>query len=278
MLLTLALALGSTSAQAADCAAPTRPADLQAALLDGEGAVVDLEEEAVGAAIATLDAKLRCLDQVLLPTDVAAIHRLHAYGAFVGAEIRSARAAFGAARAADLAWAIGDRLAPPGTPLRELFNTASLDVNTEAVTVPSGTSLYVDGVKTAERPLDRPAVLQLVSQDGTVRDSQWLTEDQALPDWSAYATAAAAAVTVPTAPERAERSGLPWWIAGGAALVAGAGVYAWAASDHAAYVDLESGMTEAELATLRGQANTKVAVSGGLGVVGIGLAVVALRW
>ncbi len=270
---------------AAGCEAPTTMADLQAPLADGESGVVELEEDAVTLAITRLDTRLHCLSEPLAPVDVAAVHRLYAYGAFVQGDIPGARAAFGAARGADPSWVITERLAPPGTPLRELFNTASLDVATEAVRVPSGTSLLVDGVRTLERPLDRPAVLQLISAEGHVLESAWLTEDEPMPDWSRYAV-----VVPPTpvagAPVRGARerstvehgSPAPWWIAGGAAILAGAGVYAWALGDHAHYENMDNGLDEAGLSSLRGRANTKVAVSCGLGAVGLGLGVVAIRW
>lgn len=279
-------------AGAEDCIATT-VADLKDPLLDGEEGVIELEEDAVRAAATRVDAKVRCLGEVLTPADTAAVHRLHAYSSFVVGDTSGARQAFGAARAADPAWGITDRLAPPGTPLRELFNTASLDVTTETVKVPTGTVLYIDGVRTSDRPLDRPAVLQLVaasalSQQATpaVLDSTWLIEDDPLPDWSRFATSAVGSTATPAKgpPERRDRAGqegrsaLPWWIGAGAAVVAGAGVYSWAVVDHGRYVDTTTGLDQAELAALQRTANTKVAVSGGLGAVGIGLAVVAFRW
>lgn len=261
---------------AADCT-PTVPADLRGPLADGESGVVELEEDAVSDAVARLDAGLRCLTEPLAPVDVAAAHRLHAYGAFVRGDAGDARAAFGAARGADPAWVIPERLAPPGTPLRDLFNTASLDVATESVAIPPGTSLWIDGVRTTERPLERPAVMQLLSSAGRVMESVWLTEDQPMPDWSRHAEVLAGLSVGQPAPV-AHRNPAPWWIAGGAAILAGAGVYSWAVIDHGTYVDLDNGLDEAGLSSLRARANTKVATSGGLGVVGIGLGIVAIRW
>lgn len=262
--------------RAADCT-PATLADLRAPLADGEAGVVDLEEDAVSAAVARLDAGLRCITEPLAPVDVAAVHRLHAYGAFVQGDAADARATFGAARGADPAWVIPERVAPPGTPLRELFNTASLDVATESVPIPPGTSLRVDGVRTTERPLERPAVMQLLSSSGRVLESVWLTEDQPMPDWSRHAEVVAGPSVRHAAPS-AHRSPAAWWIAGGVAILAGAGVYSWAVIDHGTYVDIDNGLDEAGLSSLRARANTKVAVSGGLGVVGIGLGIVAIRW
>lgn len=259
--------------RAADCT-PSTLVDLRGPLADGEAGVVELEEDAVHAAVARLDAGLRCLTEPLAPVDVAAVHRLHAYGSFVRGDAADARATFGAARGADPAWVIPERLAPPGTPLRELFNTASLDVATESVAIPMGTSLLIDGVRTAERPLERPAVMQLLSSSGRVLESVWLTEDQPMPDWSRHAEVVVASHVGPGA----HRSPAVWWIAGGAAILAGAGVYSWAVIDHGTYVNLDNGLDEAGLSALRTRANTKVAISGGLGVVGIGLGIVAIRW
>ncbi|MSP55306.1 MAG: hypothetical protein EXR69_06855 [Myxococcales bacterium] len=269
----------------------TTVADLKDPLLDGEEGVIQLEEDAIRAAATVVDARVRCLGQVLAPVDIAAVHRLHAYAAFVVGDASNARRAFGAARAADPAWGITDRLAPPGTPLRDLFSIASLDVTTETVKVPTGTVLYIDGVRTADRPLDRPAVLQLAAatasgQAGAPRavlDSFWATADQPLPDWSRFASEAVSSGAGASKAARARspaegRSPLPWWVGAGAAVVAGASVYGWAVADHSRYVDTGTALDEAALDALQRTANTKVMVSGGLGAVGIGLAVVAFRW
>ena len=61
-------------------------------------------------------------------------------------------------------------------------------------------------------------------------------------------------------------------------MLAGAGVYGWAVADHATYVDADNGLDETGLSSLRAGTNTKVVISGGLGIVGIGLGVVAIRW
>ncbi len=277
----LAFLLLAHLARAATCN-PTTAADLQAPVTDGESGVIQLEEDPVRTAVTKADETLRCLTELLAPADVAAIHRLHAYGAFVAGDTAATRRAFGAARAADPAWIITDRLAPPGTPLRNLFNTSSLDVATETVKLPTGTLLYVDGIKSSERPQDRPALLQLTSLSGRVLATVWLTEDQPLPDWSAFASAVPVAIVAlpkpPPSRVQKERNALPWWISAGGAVLAGGGVYAWALADHAHYVDTTTGMDEAQLAALRQSANTKVVISGGLGAVGIGLGVVALRW
>jgi hypothetical protein len=265
---------------------PVHASDLGAIARDGEAGVADLDVDGVASAVARLDAALPCVVDRLEPTDVAAVHRLRAFGYFVAGDIPTAREAFGAARGADPAWVLDDRLAPPGTQLREVFNTASLDVATEAVPLPSSTALYVDGIRTAERSIDRPALLQLVSAEGRVLDSVWLPDDQPIPDWSRFAAAVVPQTALGPARDGAQarattagsRSALGWWIGGGVAVAAAAGMYGWALVDHSAYVDLDSGLNESELSALRSRTNTKVLASGGLGVIGLGLGVVAIRW
>jgi hypothetical protein len=261
---------------------PVHVSDLGAIVRDGEASVAELDVDGVSGAVARLDAALPCVVDRLEPTDVAAVHRLRAFGYFVGGQIPQAREAFGAARGADPVWVLDDRLAPPGTQLREVFNTASLDVATEAVALPASTALYVDGVRTAERSIDRPALLQLVSAEGRVLDSVWLTDDQPVPDWSRFAAAVAPSEALvaarPVSSRAGSRSAVGWWIGGGVAVAAAAGMYGWALVDHSAYVDLDSGMNESELSALRSRTNTKVLASGGLGVLGLGLGVVAIRW
>lgn len=261
---------------------PVHLADLGAIVRDGEASVADLDVDGVSGAVARLDAALPCMVDRLEPIDVAGVHRLRAFGYFVAGDVFMAREAFGAARGADPVWVLDDRLAPPGTQLREVFNTASLDVATEAVTLPSSTALYVDGIRTAERSIDRPALLQLVSAEGRVLDSVWLTDDQPLPDWSRFAAAVAPQAGLLSsrsgASQAGPRSAVAWWVSGGVAVAAAAGLYGWALVDHSAYVDLESGMSESELSTLRSRTNAKVLASSGLGVIGLGLGVVAIRW
>jgi hypothetical protein len=256
---------------------PLHVSDLGTIVRDGEAGVAELDVDGVANAVARIQAALPCVVDRLEPADVAAVHRLRAFGYFVAGDIFTARETFGAARGADPVWVLDDRLAPPGTQLREVFNTASLDVATEVVALPSSTALYVDGVRTAERSIDRPALLQLVSAEGRVLDSVWLTDDQPLPDWSRFAAAVVPQAGLGQA-QAGSRSAVAWWVSGGVAIAAAAGMYGWALADHAEYVDLGNGMNERELSALRSRTNTKVLASGGLGVIGLGLGVVAIRW
>ena len=73
----LALTLLVGLSAAAPCSSATA-ADLQAPLLDGESGVIQLEEDAVQGALTRVDAQVRCLSVVLSPTEVAAVHRMHA--------------------------------------------------------------------------------------------------------------------------------------------------------------------------------------------------------
>lgn len=262
---------------AAHACEPLHTADLARVLAEGEAGVADLDEHAVVGAVTHLGAVLPCLVDPLEPVDIAGVHRLEGYGAFVAGDKSAARRAFGAARAADPTWGLTDRLAPPGTELRDLFNASSLDVATEAVSLPPGTALYVDGVRTAERPIDRPAVLQLRTLDGRVLDTVWRTDADPMPDWSRFATA----VVLPPPPRpkpTADHRALPWWVGSGVAVLAAGGVYGWAVVDHDRYVDPATGLDEAGLAALRARANTKVMASAGIGAAGVALGVVALVW
>lgn len=257
---------------------PMRGSDLAPPMVDAENAVADMEEADVERAAVALEARIGCLTERLSPEAVAGVHRLLGYRAFVRGDRANASAAFGAARATDPAWQMPDDLAPPGTALREVFTTAPLDTATEGILVPPGTVLWVDAVKTNERSVDRPAFVQLLSLDGKVLGSHWLLETDPAPDWSALASTVALPAVLPQGKPQQARSAVAWWVGGAAALALGAGSYAWAVDDHRRYVALDSGLNEADLAGLRTSANTKVGVAGGLGVIGIGLGVVAWRW
>lgn len=157
----------TVSAWAAEpCTGPTR-VDVLSSIDAAETAFADAKPEDIAAAAARARELVPCVGARLLPEEAAGIHRLFAYDTFVQRNLQGAQVWLEASRAADPGYAIPTRVLPARHPLRSLYDQA-LPQEREQELVPAGrgVQVWVDGQRTDRVPVGRPALVQLVSNDG----------------------------------------------------------------------------------------------------------------
>lgn len=177
-------------ARVALSACPAGPATAAEVVDHAELAVlayVGLDEAGLRAELELLEASITCLDELMLPADVAAHHRALALGAFVRGDEVAALAAYRAALRIQPQFKLSTSLAPPGGPIADLYSSAGLWSPPEPYALPDTAegTVYVDGVQALEAPGDLPALVQVVRPDGSVHWSQVIRGPDQLPGWFA---------------------------------------------------------------------------------------------
>ena len=274
-------------AHLASAACPAHSADIDAALDDAEASYTAMDLDRFAAAVATASADADCLGDRPARSTIAHLHRvegLHAY--FAGQDPDRAAKAFAAARAIEPAYVFPESLVPAGHPVAQTYG--SLDpasAKSEAVAAPAQGRVEIDGRKTTTRPVDRPALMQVVTDDGAVAASGYVWPGEALPDY-AVTMARSTATTGKPGPwvHRAPLLGLAV-----ASLATSAGLLVMAADGRAEFDDsptLGSDATDSERSAYRkeleaNQSSTNTLAYGGYAAVGVGLAfgvVTVITW
>jgi hypothetical protein len=282
--------LAIASALAADCAEPATAAQLVDTITAAEAAFAEMDGAGFERARARGEAQVGCLAEPITPPDAAAWHRVEALAAFMAQDDAAAISAFRSSLAIQPAFAIPTRIAPDGHPLRALYDRARAmpPSATEPMPAPPETLLYVDGARAAERPTERPIVLQAMGPTGGILGSDALGSGEALPDWARGAPSVAAVRD--TAPDRPAREPRPpreggdhrgrtaLLAASGGSLVVSGALYGVAWGDHARFMDPSTNTSE--LDEWRRRTNTTTAASAAMGGVAVGLfgAALVLPW
>jgi hypothetical protein len=163
------------AAYAAPCDAPARAGDLDDALVAAERAFVGMDSAAFEIARATVQVTLTCQTDAVAVLDVAALHRVEAYRAFLDGDLAGAKLGFAALRAADPGFGLPIDVAPPAHPLRAAFD-GSLAISKGRVPIdpPVTGWVQVDGRPAASVPGHRPYVWQRFGDDGAVVETSYL--------------------------------------------------------------------------------------------------------
>mgnify|MGYP000595298869 CR=1 FL=1 len=267
MLILLAAAL----AQAA-CPEATTATDLVTAVgrADGTFAAMDLggfqraREEVLTAVI--------CLDEVITPADAAAAHRVEALDAFVDDEEGRGLGAFAASLSIQPGFKLSTRIAPDGHPLRDWFERARLRADGAPLPMapPRDGLLYVDEVRSQERPAARPAIVQLVDGGGAVAWTSYVEQGGALPTYE---------VGRRTARDPSKRRvNVPMLVTSGVLLVASGAMYGAAVSTRGRFDDPNTPYED--LSGLRATSNGLVIAASGTAAAGLGFGItaVAVSW
>ncbi len=124
-----------------------------------------------------------CLEELAEPAQVAPFHGVEGLAAFLMEDDEATVASFRSALAADPSWSLPESVAPPGSLLEEpLQRAAELGTGpTHPLLGSSGFHLVVDGEPDADRPAERPYVLQVVTEDWDVLWSGPLAAHDDLP-------------------------------------------------------------------------------------------------
>ena len=251
----------------AACAEAASPLEFYAAERAGEKAFGDLDIEGLQAArLAALDA-LRCLDVAMSDQMAAAFHRLMAIEAFTTGDNDRVKVEFAAARRLQPGYAIKDRVAPEGHPLRTLYDEAtdSHQGLPEIIWPPVGGSVMVDGVRGAPRYSGVSCVVQVFDEQGGLVETVYASPGDALPVWGHPPTLQSANLKRPLA------------VGTGMSLVASAVLYSMAWRQYQTFNDLTLSLDESELENIKFQNNVLVYGSAGAGALAFGLGVGAYQ-
>lgn len=182
------LALGVARAA---CPEPASNAELLGVLRSEEAAYAARDIAGFTTLATRARGMLPCLDEPISPTVAAAWHRASALQATVAitAESRpTSVASFRAMLASESNYALAPGLAGPGSVVPAWLDEArgAGPGPTEPAAAPDHTHLLFDGVVGADRPTQRPTILQLEWEDpARVRYTAELGPGDALPDWAA---------------------------------------------------------------------------------------------
>ena len=173
----LSLVLMVSNAQA-DCALPTTARDIAQSVEDVQSAFIAMDINAFNEAESQTISSIECLEDSLTPYDIAGIHRSSALRSFIVRDLESAIASYAAALSAQPNYNLPVSIAPEGGSLYKLYRDARPlsegQPDRIAQEVPRGAALLVDGRRSQMRPLDRPAVIQLVDLKGNVLWSDYI--------------------------------------------------------------------------------------------------------
>jgi hypothetical protein len=167
MITLMLLAVGVASAQ--DCQ-PTSSEQItsimQQALLD----FATLDEDSFFASTQQAEDSLPCLDEVFLPPNAAAYHRLMGLRAFFDGKDDDAVLSFRASMAIEPDYSLSSKLAPEGGKLHRLWTSAASGPNPfiGSFNAPAGKYAYVDGVETRTYAEDLPNIIQYGPGDGSI--------------------------------------------------------------------------------------------------------------
>lgn len=286
MLLVALLSLTSPDALAVapppGCSEVTRSSAILSAVSQAEAAYETLDQDAFVAASLAASSSLPCLGEVLSVGTASAYARVQGLGAQLAGDKATRQIWFQAALALDPESELGQRIAPPGHPLRVAWDDARSAPRGERVelSLPPTASALVDGKVSGTSPSDRPALIQILGPDNRVL---WTAFTWPMPTMPTARMLGLAELSVVASSAAAEapgslgiRKGL--WLGAGASALAAGGLYAFAAAQHAAWDDDTNPALDDEAAIIeaRGRINRMVLGSAGLGVVGVGLGATAL--
>ncbi len=178
LLLPLLATIGLAQAQC-----PATAEQLAEQLAAGLAAFEQMDAEAFRLAREGAQERLGCVDRALSMEEAAEYHLLMALDAYLSQDPERTVAALRSVVALRPSYKLPRNLAPPGNLLLELHREARkpLYAPQMALLEVQQASFYVDGQQALERPSERPAVLQLLSESGEVAWSGYLPTGAHLP-------------------------------------------------------------------------------------------------
>ncbi|MBW2257090.1 MAG: hypothetical protein JRI25_21195 [Deltaproteobacteria bacterium] len=165
------------------CETATRTSDVVEAAGRAEVAYAAMDDGALEETVAEARESLGCLGEPLTVDGAAAYHRAEALSAFFAGDAHLAGAHFTAARALLPGWQLPSAMAPPGHPLREVFDGVEPGTGTLPLILGGVVAWYqVDGLRREEVPAERPYVLQRFGSDGAVLDTRLTAGEPPTPE------------------------------------------------------------------------------------------------
>ena len=286
------LSLLVAHAFAGPCLAPATAIDLVSAIGSAETSFVAMDLEKFETSRSTAETLLGCLGEPLYPPDAAAWHRLEATAAFIKSDDAATIAAYRSSFALQPDYALPERVAPTGHPLRAWFDAARVLPPSPTVDFADlDVALYVDGTRATSHPVDRPFVLQSMGRSGRIEATVAVLAAGPLPDWATGNAIAARPpkppkevkpppadkpLKEPKTPSAGSRPVALLIGTGGAALAAGT-AYTLAWAQHGTFMNPETPLDELD-GHLRAT-NSATIVSGVFAGAALGLgAAVVITW
>lgn len=268
------LALLFATIAAAACPEPGTLYDLAAAMHEAESALGADDLAGFAAARSRAAELLPCVGEPVTPPAAAFFHRLAGYAAFLDQDRDGTVASFRAAALADPKTGPSPAVAPEKGAMRRYWTEARAAGEGRTVALPAVryVEVRVDGSRSDERPLDRPAIVQVL-RGSTPVSTFYLPADAALDAWPDEVARADA-----TAVRTRRRWPVAWTAVAGGAALASVGLYSLAHGMEAAYLDVENPPVDDrdELSRLRRSTNTAAAASIGFGAVALGATAVVV--
>ncbi len=275
--------LFAPSVAGAACTAGAGTQEVTAAVERAEGAFGNVDIEEFNAATDAMAALLPCVNEVIPRNTAASIHRMQGLRAFVDRDPERATQAFAAARTIEPAYRFPELLVPEGHPVLRDYDAIPIDAPVVVeIPKPAGGYIQVDGRTAYERPTAWPVLVQIVSDEGAVRDTAYLRPSDPLPQYTveekvSRPVAAAGTDTVGGGPEPVPVTvgpSVPIAALGGVALITSGVMYLVANGASKAYHDPSTAYTE--LDGLRSRTNSMQVASVGLAAAGAGIGVTAV--
>lgn len=247
---------------------------LEEAVAAADASAARMDPAGLLAARDTLLARLACVEEPLTGTLVGGVHRVVATAAFLEDDDGRVVPALAGLVAADPGYQLPLELYPEGHPLRRLLGNAgrlARDGGARPLAPPAAGWLEVDGLSTATAPAERAAVIQALDGAGAVVETRYVWPEAPLGAWGAP--------SLPAAAPKARAARVPLAVATALSAAAAGTLYGLAAADRAAFDDVESGLSDAELLALRDRTNALTVGWIGAGVATVGLGVgLAFAW
>lgn len=254
----------------AACPEPQDTQHLLNAMASAEASFASMNSVAFDDSVAEMRRVLPCVNAPLSALDVAEVHQIEAYDAFLRRSNDEVLRHFAAMQHSAPAAVLPSSVAPEGHPLRALWTGATLMLppETELLPPPRDAALRIDGVGTRERPTALPSVVQLIDEDGSVRWTLLVDPGQALPIYERELL-----------PDPEKPRGKPVGAllgAAGSVMVAGA-LWGFAEASERSFQDENTPYQD--LGALRKQTNGLLLGSAAAGATALGLGVYAVvRW
>lgn len=170
-------------ASAGTCPHATSADELHRAAAAAAAAYYTLDQARFEDSLELVLSRLGCLSVEIDPILAAEIHRVVGLGAWLDRSSDRTAQAFAAARWGDPSWGFTPGTLPAEAPERALFEGITPGpAQGRALPQTNRGALSLDGVAGAERPVDRPAILQVRAADGRLVDTRYLWPDEPLPD------------------------------------------------------------------------------------------------
>lgn len=271
----------------AGCEQPTRSGDLIRALGEAQAAFATMDGGAFQAASDRAATALSCLGEPVTASVAAAWHRQTAFSAWLRDDVVATRASFRAALTLQPDWRLPEDVAPPNNPLAKLYaEAATLGPGpAQPAWVDAGEGLLVDGSLASALPLERPAIVQVVSAEGVILLSTALLPEQAPPpeihlgtpppELESTSTLSAGPASTPAVDPLQRGPGRALAAAAGGTLLLSGGMYLWSGISHARYVAPDL-VPDDDLRALVRANHVQVWTAAGLAAVSLGLGVGAV--